>query len=229
MTQAFYLRDAFPSVTAAQPRRKRVWEPCGNLKVRPAAGRRPNRRMSVSGAARPPVRSPHRDRSPKCPSAAGPDGGRCGRTTPPPILMKWSTVTPLVGASGRARWRASEPSWKDTYGRERLHQRRVGGGTPRGTPGATHPTWPCRASGKKGGVAPVLSLSAGAVRGRRLMTKNPHSDGGNWKGCVLHPLLCFWYTPPSVCVPFCSTPTVTPIVTPERSSGQLVRQLLGCR
>ena len=73
---------------------------------------------------------------------------------------------------------------------------------------------------QKRGVAPVPSLSAGAVRGRRLITKTPNSDGENWKGCVLHPPHCFWYTPPSVCVPFCSTPAVTPIVTPERSSGQ---------
>ena len=36
-------------------------------------------------------------------------------------------------------------------------------------------------------------------------------------GGVGHPPLRFWYTPPPVCVPFCSTPAVTPIVTPEGS------------
>ena len=86
-----------------------------------------------------------------------------------------------------------------------------------GTPGVPPPTWPCRASGEKGGVAPVLSLSAGAVRVVRYRTRNPNNDSEKTMGGVGHPPLCYWYTPPPVCVPFCSTPAVTPVVTPEGS------------
>ena len=93
---------------------------------------------------------------PNRPSAAGADGGRCGRTTPPPtILMTWSSITPLVGASARTRWRASEPSSMDTYGRERPHQRRAGGGTPGGTPGVPHtPLNRTAPAARKGGSLP---------------------------------------------------------------------------
>ena len=38
-----------------------------------------------------------------------------------------------------------------------------------------------RASGQKGGVAPVLSLSAGAVRVVRSSTKNQNKAGGKMK------------------------------------------------
>ena len=47
--------------------------------------------------------------------------------------------------------------------------------------GADTPRSPNRASGQKGGVAPVLSLSAGAVRVVRSRTKNPNGAGENWK------------------------------------------------
>ena len=191
-----------------------------------AGRRRPRRRVSAAGN-RPLVRL---STSPNRPSAAGTDGGRCGRTTPTTtILMKWSIVAPLVGASARARWRASEPSSKDTYGRERLHQRRVGGGTPEGTPGATHPIWPCRASGKKGGSLPSspspLARFGSSGPGRETRTTTAKKRRVAWD--TPHPV---FGTPPLLCgVPFCSTPAVTPIVTPQGSSGQLVRQLPGCQ
>ena len=136
-----------------------------------------------------------------------------------------SRLAPLVGASSRAPGRAHQPSRRDNLRRERPHQRRGGCGTPGGTLGATPPPSPCRASGKKWGVAPVLSLSAGAVRERRARTTNTNNDGDTMDGCVVHQTLCFWYTPPSVRVPLCVTPAVTPIVTPERSSrrGNMAR------
>ena len=157
------------------PRRLRRCRP------RRAGRRRPRRRVSAARNL-PLVRL---STSPNRPSAAGTDGGRCGRPTPPTtMLMKWSTVAPLVGASARARWRASEPS-PQGYLRTGATPPTAGGGwDTRGYTWCHTPLSPCRASGKKRGVAPVLYLSAGAVRGRRLITKNPNSDGGNWKGCV---------------------------------------------
>ena len=124
-----------------------------------------------------------------------------------------SRNAPLVGASSRAH----QPSRRDTFRRERPHQRRWGCGTLGGTPSATPPHSPCRASGKKWGVAPVLSLSAGAVLERRARTTNTNNDGDTMDGGVVHP--------PSVRVPLCVTPAVTPIVTPERSSrrGNMAR------
>ena len=54
-------------------------------------------------------------------------------------------------------------------------------------PGVTPPHSPSRASGGKGGVAPVFSLSAGAVRSRRCRTNNPNRHSGTWTGGMLHP------------------------------------------
>ena len=104
---------------------------------------------------------------------------------------------------------AGEPSRRDTYGRERPHRRGKGSDTVPDTVADTHPS-PCRSSGTKGGVAPVLSLTAGAVRERRARTKDTNNDSAKTTGGVVHPPRCSWYTPRSVCVPFCSTPAVTP-------------------
>ncbi len=155
-------------------------------------------------------------------SSTGNSPGRCHshhQDMPPTVSKNPTTrrvITPLVGVSARARWRASEPSSKDDFGRERPRLARGDGWDTAWYTTCYTPHSSSRASGEKRGVAPVLSLSAGAVRGRRLITKKPNSDGGNWKAGVLHPPLCFWYTPPSVRVPFRSTPAVTPASTPER-------------
>ena len=58
------------------------------------------------------------------------------------------------------------------------------------------PPEPCRASGQKGGVAPVLSLTAGAVRVRRSTTNSPNNDGETWTGGVPHPPPLFVPHPP---------------------------------
>ena len=132
---------------------------------------------------------------------------------PPPV----SKNQPPLAARRPARVRASEPS-RHGYMRTGATATTAGGcGTPGGTPGGTPSPSPSRASGGKGGVAPVLSLTAGAVRVVRSRTKTPNNDGENTMGGVGHPPLRFWYTSPPVCVPFCSTPAVTPIVTPEGS------------
>ena len=160
-----------------------------------------------------------------------------GRPSPaaPSRQRRWepsACPTKYVAQSSVCRWagwRASEPS-PQGYIRTGATPPTAGGGWD--TRGYTwcHTTLsPSRASGKKGGVAPVLSLSAGAVRVVRSRTRNPNNDSEKATGGVGHPLPCFWYTPPPLRVPFCSTPAVTPIVTPERSSGQLVRQLPGCQ
>ena len=63
-------------------------------------------------------------------------------------------------------------------------------------PGVAPPHSPCRTSGKNVGVAPVFSLSAGAVRDRRRRTNNPNSDGDIWKGGMWHPPQLFLWHPP---------------------------------
>ena len=95
--------------------------------------------------------------------------------------MSRSSIAPLVSARRPARTRAGEPSRRDTY-RRGPPQRRGGDGTPGGTLGGTPPPLPNRASGEKGGVAPVLALAAGAVRVVRSKTKNPNNDSGNGSG-----------------------------------------------
>ena len=100
-----------------------------------------------------------------------------------------------------------------------------GDGTPGGTLGGTPPHLPNRASGEKGGVAPVLSLSAGAVRERRARTKNTNNDSAKTTGGVVHPPRCSWYTPRSVCVPFCSTPAVTPERSRRRGTMARIRTM----
>ena len=60
-------------------------------------------------------------------------------------------------------------------------QRRRGRLTRCLTPWLTPPPSPNRASGQKGGVAPVLSLAADAVRVVRSRTTNPNSDSEKWK------------------------------------------------
>ncbi len=130
------------------------------------------------------------------------------------VVNHRATRRPLRARLGRA----SEPSSMDTLRRERPHQRRVGGWYTRWYTWCPHPPRSRAASAaQKGGSPPVLSLSAGAVRGVRSRTKNQNNDRETTPSGVGHPPRCFWYTPPSVCVPFCSTPAVTPIVTPERS------------
>ena len=74
--------------------------------------------------------------------------------TPPPTRNTRrirSRLAPLVGASSRAPGRAVEPSRRDTFRRERPHQRRWGCGTPGGTPGATPPFAVPRQRQKRGG------------------------------------------------------------------------------
>ena len=90
------------------------------------------------------------------------------------------------------------------------------GVAPGVAPGATPPPTPSRASGEKGGVAPVLSLSAGAARVGRFRTKNPNRNSGKWKVVLLHPHLVLCCTPPLTAQHFARPPTVTPTVTPER-------------
>ena len=96
--------------------------------------------------------------------------------------MSRSSIALPISAHRPARVRAGEPSSRDTYRRERPPQRREGDGTPGGTRGGTPPLLPNRASGEKGGVAPVSPRSAGAVRVGRSRTKNPNDDGGNMEG-----------------------------------------------
>ena len=91
--------------------------------------------------------------------------------------MNWSSMGPRVAADRPARVRAEEPSRRDTYRRERPPRRRGVADTVPDTPQS-----PCRASGTKGGVAPVLALAAGAVRVVRSKTKNPNNDSGNGSG-----------------------------------------------
>ena len=57
----------------------------------------------------------------------------------------------------------------------------VGGVTPGLTPGGTPPPSTDRASGQKGGVAPVISRSAGADRSCRARMTNAKNDGDKWK------------------------------------------------
>ena len=110
--------------------------------------------------------------------------------------MSRSSMGPLVSARRPARVRAGEPSRRDTYRRERPPQRRGGDGTPGGTLGGTPPRLPNRASGEKGGVAPVSPLSAGAVRVGRSRTNNPNNDSEQWKGGMGHPPPAVFGTPP---------------------------------
>ena len=114
-----------------------------------------------------------------------------------------SRNAPLVGASSRAPGRAHQPSRRDTFRRERPHQRRWGCGTPAWYTWCHTPPSPCRASGKKWGVAPVLSLSAGAVLERRARTTNTNNDGDTMNGGVVH-------SPPLFLVhsPLCPCPIV---------------------
>ena len=104
-----------------------------------------------------------------------------------------SHIGPLGVADRPARVRAGEPSRRDTYGRERPPPRRGGGcATPGATPGATPTPSADRASGHKGGVAPVQSLPAGASRVVRSRTKNPNGDSEKWTRGVPHPTLSYW-------------------------------------
>ena len=86
------------------------------------------------------------------------------------------------------------------------------------TPGVdTPPPWPNRASGEKGGVAPVLSLTAGAVRERRARTENTNNDSGKndwWRGT---PPTLFLVHPPLCLCTILLDPRRDPIVTQERS------------
>ena len=69
----------------------------------------------------------------------------------------------------------------------------------------TLPPSPCRTSGKKRGVAPVTSRSAGAVRVVRSRTNNRNNDSEQWKGGPDTPPAVF-LTPPGVRVRLCSPP-----------------------
>ena len=68
------------------------------------------------------------------------------------------------------------------------------------------PPSPIRASGRKGGVAPVFPLSAGADRVTRSRTKNPNNDSAKWKGGMLQPPPRLCCTPPCVGATFRSCP-----------------------
>ena len=136
--------------------------------------------------------------------------------------MSRSSMGPLVSAHRPARVRAGEPSRRDTYRRERPPQRRRGV-CHAGCHTACHtPPEPCRASGQKGGVAPVLSLTAGAVRVRRSTPNSPNNDGETWTGGVPHPPFCLCHTSPSVGVACSRTPARTPARTPRtvQTTGQ---------
>ena len=76
------------------------------------------------------------------------------------------------------------------------------------------PRSPNRASGQKGGVAPVLLLSAGAVRVVRSRTKNPNNDGGKMDGGCCTPPFLFLVHAPYLRVPF-SLPCALPCALPR--------------
>ena len=81
------------------------------------------------------------------------------------------------------------------------------------TPLFTPPLPTDRASGQKGGVAPVHSLSAGAVWSCRSRTKNPNKDSEKWKGVCLHPPQC----PRKHFAAPRTAPSTAPRITPERA------------
>ena len=89
--------------------------------------------------------------------------------------------------------------------------------TPGLTPGLTRPPWPNRASGEKGGVAPVSPLSAGAVRVGRSRTTNPNNDSEQWKGGMGHPPRLFVGHPPRCPRPV--VPATEPATRPATERG----------
>ena len=129
-----------------------------------------------------------------------------------------SRIAPLVGAPHARLGRTSEPSRRDTLRRERPPIGEGGCGTLGGTPSATPPLRRAVPAAQKGGSLPSCPSPLARVGNVRPRTKNTNNDSATMKGDVWYtPPLCFWYTTPSVCVPFYVTPSVTPIVTPERS------------
>ena len=181
-----------------------------------AGRRRPCRRVSAAGN-RPLVRL---STSPNRPSAAGTDGGRCGRTTPTTtILMKWSIVAPLVGASARARWRASEPS-PQGYIRTGATSPTAGRGwyargyTWRNTPHVAVP----RQRQERGGRSRPLPLrwrgSGRPVQDEKPEQRQRKSDG--WRGT---PPTLFLVHPPS----FARTILLDPRRDPHRDPGTVQR------
>ena len=130
--------------------------------------RRPPLRSGPSGDAPGPLRPGVRGES----SSRFPTKPADSRTR----FARQSDVRAVRRRPGRKRsW---EPSRRDKYGRERP-QRRGGGivdtsvDTSVDTPPSTD-----RASGQKGGVAPVQSLPAGAARAVRSSSKSPSKTSG---------------------------------------------------
>ena len=101
-----------------------------------------------------------------------------------------SRNAPLVGASSRAPGRAHQPSRRDTFRRERPHQRRWGRGTPGGTLGATLPLRRAAPAAKNGGSLPScpspLARFGNAGLGRQTRTTTGIQR------------MVVWYTTPSV-------------------------------
>ena len=137
------------------------------------------------------------------------------------VLPTRHVIAPLVGAFARARWRASEPSSMDDFGRERPRLARGEGVAPGVAPGATPPQRRAAPAAKKGGSLPScpspLARFGSAGLGRKTRTET--AKNGRWCCCTPHLVLCC--TPPSVGATFRAAPTVTPTVTPERSRRQV--------
>ena len=130
---------------------------------------------------------------------------------PPPRRV----IAPLVAASARARWRASETSCKDDFGRERPRLARGEGVAPHVTRGGTPPHSPSRASGEKGGgsrLSPLRWRGWGpASLGRKTRTEIAKTGRRQW----YTPHLVLWYTPPSDRVTFRAAPASAPASAPE--------------
>ena len=109
-----------------------------------------------------------------------------------------SSIARLGGADRPSHVSASEPSRRDTYDGSDPHGE--GGGivdtgvdTGVDTPPSTD-----RASGQKGGVAPVQSLPAGAARAVRSSSKSTSKTSGKGRGVCRHSAPQFVDTPPHV-------------------------------
>ena len=107
--------------------------------------------------------------------------------------------------------RAGEPSRRDKY--DGSDPPEGGGGWyTRWYTGWYTPPSTDRASGQKRGVAPVFSLSAGAVRVSRSRSKNPNNAGVVCGAVVVHPSPLFLVHPPPR--PCTISPALRPALRP---------------